>query len=94
MSTVEKAARDRHGRAISAAADEQLAAIEGLVRELQETTADYRGRSVDWGDIAALRRSRECLGDAVQGFRAAAAVAELSRAAREVASDIRRFRCL
>lgn len=95
MSTVEQTARDRQvNRAISADANEQLGAIDELVRELQATAGTYRDRSLDWGDVAALRRSRDCLRDALTGFRTAAASADLSRAAREVADNVRRLRSM
>lgn len=95
MSTVEKTARDKQvNRAIRADAEEQLVGIDYLVAEIHATADSYRGRSLDWGDVAALRRSREGLGEAVKGFRAAAATADLSRAAREVASDVRQFRLM
>jgi hypothetical protein len=59
---------------------------------LQTATATYRGRSVDWGDVASLKRVREHLSYTLEDFNAAAATAELSRAAREVATKLRQFR--
>lgn len=72
--------------------DEHLAAIDNLVRDLQAATATYRGRPLDWVDIAFLRQVRSHLSGAVTGFNSAEASAELIRASRQVATEVRQFR--
>jgi hypothetical protein len=96
MSTAEQAARIDGpvgaGAVISAHASDHLAAIDEFIAGLQMATATYRGRSVDWADVASLKRVRDHLSATVDDFNAASATAELSRAAREVAIQLRQFR--
>lgn len=108
MPTVEQPVRERHteggrktqrpgptanaGRAISVFANEHLAAIDDLVCQLREATDSYRSRPLDWADVASLKLVREHLDGAVKGFTSAVAAAEVTRAAREVATAVRQFR--
>jgi hypothetical protein len=79
-------------RSISDSVDDHLTAIDALVRGLQAATGKYRGRPLDWSDVASLSQVREHLGSAVKGFSTAETAATLHRAARQVATEVRRFR--
>jgi len=72
--------------------DEQLEAIDDLVRGLQTAAARCRDRPLAWSDVASLSWVREHLDSAVTDFRSAETVATLHRAARQVAREVRRFR--
>ncbi|MDP9074617.1 MAG: hypothetical protein M3N98_10675 [Actinomycetota bacterium] len=93
MSTVEQTTRDRltvtTGREISAVAAEHLAAVDDLIQQLQTAATGYRRRPLDWGDVASLRWMRDHLSVVCRGFSTAESAAELSRAARQVATEVR-----
>jgi hypothetical protein len=79
------------GKAVSESVDENLTAIAVLVGGLQAATAIYRDRPLDWGDVAVLGQVRDDLGCVVRDFSSAEPSAALHRA-REIASEVRRFR--
>jgi len=79
-------------RAVKDSVDEQLSAIDDLVRGLQAATIEYRHRPLDWGDVACLSQVREQIGGAVKGFSSAERAARLRRAARQVGTELRPFR--
>jgi hypothetical protein len=78
--------------AINDCVDEDLAAIDELVRCFQATIATYRDRQLDWGDVASMRQVRKHLNSVVKGFGSAEAAAARSRAARQVATEVLQFR--
>lgn len=79
------------GPAISEYANQHLAVIDDLIRQLQAAASSYRQRRLDWDDVATLRIVREQLSGDARDLSASEAAAAARRAARQVSTEIRRL---
>jgi hypothetical protein len=79
------------GPAINEYANQHLAVIDDLIRQLQAAASSYRQRRLDWDDVATLRIVRERLSGDAKNLSASEAAAAARRAARQVSTEIRRL---
>lgn len=79
------------GPGINEYANQHLAVIDDLIRQLQAAASSYRQRRLDWDDVATLRVVREQLSGDARNLSASEAAAAARRAARQVSTEIRRL---